>query len=471
MQWHLHQDLVIALRLKREGDTWLAMDEGYIDAARLRRRQDGRPESLEIRSAFLKDYLAARTMGLYINSYCSRVEVFETAEQIAWLGELVRHVEGLMLWEGRTMPIHEGGSQYGSETAMFHMSRTDVDSSEDVPVMSEPTDSNVASRSWVRRDTRRKVFRVCGELWRSDWVDPGETSVRVRKDEEQSKIAFIIDAEGKTELAGQLHDSGRWLWFKPEVIPGLAHRRGGQLSWYTRDTGSVSCSPGSAIHFGVNEPGLVNVYAEDLAALPEWQQRIWAGHNVLPEGGVSSELLAAQVDAEPAETLAPEAFLEQALELLSDVGREKLGIEILREHALTHELLKRSHRFRAVDQMGMYALAKDIARLTADNVDGAALQTIVPPPKGERWRSLKSLEKVVARAIGDESARQGLGALVAVYQIRHADSHLPPSDLNEAFALLKVDQSAPLIHQATQMLVAVVASIGTIVDALKQPTT
>lgn len=36
-EWHLHPDYAITLELKREGDACLAMDEGYIEVARLKR--------------------------------------------------------------------------------------------------------------------------------------------------------------------------------------------------------------------------------------------------------------------------------------------------------------------------------------------------------------------------------------------------------------------------------------------------
>jgi len=71
----------------------------------------------------------------------------------------------------------------------------------------------------------------------------------------------------------------------------------------------VGCSPDYTVHFGINSLGLLNVYAKDIGLLPEWQQRIWAGYNVGPDGKVSKELLASQIDAEPADTQAPEAFL------------------------------------------------------------------------------------------------------------------------------------------------------------------
>jgi hypothetical protein len=90
-EWHLHQDFVIALNLKREGDTWLAMDEGYVEVARLR-RCDGRPVLLEVRAEHLKDYLCARGMALYVSSYRNREETVNDASHISWAENLLRQV-------------------------------------------------------------------------------------------------------------------------------------------------------------------------------------------------------------------------------------------------------------------------------------------------------------------------------------------------------------------------------------------
>lgn len=222
-----------------------------------------------------------------------------------------------------------------------------------------------------------------------------------------------------------LKEEGGWLWFKPDIIMALAHKRGGQISWYTRDTGSVRCSPDYDVHFGINQLGLVNVFAEDVARLPEWQQRIWAGHNTSPEGGISAELLASQVRADPADTQAPEEFLDHGIETINTISREKLGIPLFREHELLPELLEKTHRFRAIDDAGLFALAKDVARLTADNLDTEEMQRIVPPPKNINWGSLKSLENLLASKIDNNKTRQITGALVGAYELRHADAHLP----------------------------------------------
>jgi hypothetical protein len=70
--WHLHQDFVIALDLLREGDDWLAANEGYVKVARLLRKADSAPSRLEVRAEHLRDYLCARRMALYVSTYRDR---------------------------------------------------------------------------------------------------------------------------------------------------------------------------------------------------------------------------------------------------------------------------------------------------------------------------------------------------------------------------------------------------------------
>jgi hypothetical protein len=246
----------------------------------------------------------------------------------------------------------------GEKTAVFHIARTDVDPEEDVPVFGLPTDDNVTSKSWTKEHSGRKLYRVEGELWRTEWIEPASQSPIVRGDELPPSVFFITDAEGKQENRKTLVAGRRWLWFRPEVMPALAHRRGGSLHWYTRDTGSVGCSPDYSVHFGVNTLGLINVYAKDIALLPEWQQKVWSGYNVSPEGKVSEELLASQMKADPANTHAPEEFLAKGLSRLNDLAKAKLGITIIRQHDQIPDLIAHAHRFRATDKEGLFALSR-----------------------------------------------------------------------------------------------------------------
>jgi len=448
--WHLHQDFVIALNLMREGDHWICPNEGYTKVVRLHKHPDGRPFLLEAKAEFLLDYLCARGMGLLVTAYWNREVVVESAEHIEWAENPVHMGGDGERWEGRTREIHEGGMPFGAETAVFHFSRTDVDSRDDVPIFDFPSDDVTESKSWTFKQAKRKLISVQGEYWRDEWISPSKYSARIRGDNIPGSVFFITDAAGTRESMETLKMESRWLWFRVEVINTLNEYRGACLAWHTEDTGSVGCSPDYTVHFGINSIGLINVYAKDIALLPDWQQRVWAGFNVTPEGGVSEELLASQMRAQPATSTAPENLLFQALCLMDEVFLAKRGQPLFREHPYRDQVLSKIHRFRSSDEKGLFALAKDIARLTADSIDIVALQKIVSPPKGEKWGSLKSLEKVLATILTPDRARPVLTPLVGTYQLRLADAHLPGSELNESLKLAGINiSSSPLIQGKT----------------------
>jgi hypothetical protein len=395
-EWHLHQDLAITLRLKREGDIWLAMNEDYCEVARLR-RGNCIPILLEIRAEYLKDYLCARGMALYVSSYRLREEIVNDGTHIDWSEEHVSEGSEQNRWEGRKADIHEGGERFGSKVAALHLGMKDVDYQEDVPRLEE-SDENFVSTYTEGTFRGAKLIRIQGELWRNEWVEPADRSIRVRRDTPPTSISFVVDACGSRLADRELARTNGWLWFKADVITALIDRRGGSLKWYTRDTGGVRASPScSYLHFGVNGLGLINVFAEDISNLPQWIQRIWSGLNISPEGGVCKELLAAQAEGMPAGTRAPESALTGFLELLIATSRGKFGFELFRKHDQWKNLIAHIHRFRSTDETNFFALAKDVSRLTADSIDLSELKKIAIPPKGERWGSLKSLEKVLAR--------------------------------------------------------------------------
>lgn len=466
--WHLHQDLIVTLGLKREGDSWVCPQDGYVEVARLKRGDGDKPVLMEMKSQYLKDYLCARGMGLYLTSFFSRDAIIANGKDVPWDGNSEERTES-GLWQGSVFPIHEGGQPFGEKVAVFHIKRTDVDESDDVPdISSVPTDENTEYETHERTFEGKNLYRVLGELWRNEWIHPGKQSPKVRGDEVDVKVFFTIDEEGGKCSGEELVHSGKWLWFRPDVIMALCNRRGGSLSFYTRDTGAVSPSSENAVDFGVNELGFVNVFAKDIGLLPEWQQQIWAGQNITPEGGVSRELLASQVRAEPVNTQAPEEFLLDGIALVNRTAQDEVGIKLFRNHDIIPELAARVHRFRAVDEASLYALAKDLARLTADSLDTEAMQSIVSPPKKEKWGSLKSLENLLAQKHDRELVRKITAPLVGVYELRHADAHLPSSKIEDAFQLIDIDRSQPLVRQGYHMLYKCVTSIFGIAEALKR---
>jgi hypothetical protein len=155
------------------------------------------------------------------------------------------------------------------------------------------------------------------------------------------------------------------------------------------------------------------------------------------------------------------------LRQLQELSRAKLGIGALREHAYVKELIPRIHRFRAIDRVGLFALAKDVARVTVDDLDIQALQTVVGPPAGEKWGSLKSLEKVLGSRVGADTAKGVVGPLVGIYNLRLADAHLPTADLDEALRLVGVDDAVPPILHGFQLLHSTVGTLYGIREILE----
>ncbi|HHL3492250.1 TPA: hypothetical protein ACQ53F_001072 [Legionella pneumophila] len=466
--WHLNQDIVLSLGIVREKNSWIRPADGYMEVARLRTDDTNEPISLEIKIQYLKDYLCARGMALYMTHYYKRNVICNDASNISWSDNFSSESTEEDRWEGRVNEIHEGGFPFGEKIAVYHIERTDIDEQDDVPDISAiPTDENTHGKSWENAMEGEKLYFIEGELWRKEIILPGKTSPIVRGDMVKQTTSFAIDADGSKVCGDDLINSGKWLWFKPEVIMALCHRRGGDLSFCTAQTGRVSCNYGHSVHFGINELSLINVYAKDIGLLPDWQQQIWAAYNITPEGGVSSELLASQVRAQPANTIAPEEFLLKSIERINFLAQKKLAIKIFRDHEAIPELVTRIHRFRSIDEQSFYALAKDLARLIVDSLDAQAMQTIVSPPKKEKWGTLKYLENLLASQYNRKLIRRVTASLVGIYELRHADAHLPSSTIEDAFNLIDIDKSKPYVHQGFQMLYKVVSSLTNIAKLLE----
>lgn len=437
-EWLVNQDLVIALGLIQEGDKWLRVDEGYIDVIRQRRDADGRTVAIEIRAEHLRDYLNARGLALRIAQYRERFEVVETETEVPWNGDQAGRTVANERLELRTFTIDDSGGAHGGSVGVFNVRRTDVDLSEDVPVFGPENAENTESSNYTFERGGRSLVRVEGALWREEWVEPAAQSERVRGDEPEEQLYYSVGAGGVRVPASKLdsEDVGQYLWFKAEVIESLLSIRGSSLDWFSGHTGSVSCSPDYSVNFGVNSASRINVYAYDVARLPMWQQRVWHGFNISPDGAPSSELLSAQMDCNPASTNAPESALPVLLGAVDTAFERTYGFVLFQRHEHTDRILKSCHRFRALRDHGVLSLAKDIARITADSIDTTKLLTIIPLARGEqKVGGLKALERVLSKHVGREEAYRIMGPFHIVYGLRLGDAHLPSGEIGS-----KLDQ-------------------------------
>lgn len=455
-EWMLDQDLVTGLGLRKEGDIWVCPEDAYIDVARLDRNAKGEPACLRIRTQYLRDFLCATACGLLVSTFQSRDEIAADDPGFGWSGEDVVNDDRNWRWLGITQAIHEGGFPYGETMAVFHSARTSVDPEEDVPTFPQIGEDSFESSSSKKRHTGKKLYRISGEMWRNHWVEPGASSVLLRDYEIDSDVEFLTDASGN-KLAGKaLHDHRGWIWFTPSVVMSMLSRRGGVLSWYTEETGRLGSSSVHAVHFGVNELGLINVLAKDIALMPALHQKMWAAHNVLPDGGISKELYMSQMRAEPASTKAPEELLPSALQHLRRVSDGLLGRCILKSHADEPTLLRQVHRFRGDSQAGLFALAKDLTKLAVEQLDQDALRAFVADNKG--IASIKLLERFIV-SLGF-NGRKLTAPLVGVYELRQGDAHLSASDISESFSLLDLTDDGDYQAMAKSMIDQVACAIG-----------
>jgi len=414
--WHLHQDLVLALHLVREGDNWKCVNEGYADVVKLKRDGDGVPCLVEIKTEFLLDYLCARNMGLYTSAYWERREIIEDASLVNWAQEGDEaEEEDNGRWRGRVFHQH-GGENFVAE----------------------------------------------GGYWRNEWIDPGPSSPRVREDDIPINVPFIVDVYGRNETKETLSGVMGWLHFKPDVVESLLKFRGSGLGWSTRDTGGAGASSEGIVHFGVNALGHITVFAKDVGELPAWQQKIWAAHNVTPEGGVSAELFKLQMQNEVPSTKAPEI-------LFDEVFKDLLKTDLFISHPDHLDILKSIHRFRSLDLESLCGLAKDIARLTADTLNKDFLRKIVGVDEKDQKGSLKLVEKsLVAKGVSKTDAHNIMSPLFVAYDLRLRDAHLPSAEYEDKLRSIGIDISQNYIEQGCNLIETCSSALKFIYDKFVQ---
>lgn len=461
--YHLHHDFIFALNLAYENGCWVRPCENYVEVAREIRDSQGKICGIEAKAEFLSDYLAARNSILRISSFSNQEFVTKISEVPEDFQEVEEHFEGGKL-EFRRLDLDHTGDVAGAGVAVFRVARTDIDPEEDVPELGPETNDNTDGESWSFTRGQAVAARLMADYWRDEIFESSNGSIRVRGDDLPSNVTFVVDASGQRMSADRLdnEDVGKWLWFKPDIVASLAQRRGAELNWYSRYTGGISTPSDPAVHFGINSSGLVTVYAYDVARLPEWERRLWGGHNIAPEGKVCAELLMSQVEVRPADTQPPEKWFPIVLDQVRDAWRQRFGTELFRNHDKYHEILSRCHRFRALNLDGLYALAKDVARVSADLIDEKAVLAASKSPPKENLRSLKALQLTVSELHDPDIVHHIFGPLFATYDLRLQDAHLPKSEIESRFKLLGIDRTEPTIFNGEHLLRHVVTSFDAI---------
>lgn len=450
--WVLNPDLVVALRLIKEGSNWIRPEENFVVVAREVLDKKGEQRLIEIKREFLIDYLAARNLSLRLSYYRQRVENIASLEnsEYANLADHQQQRDG-----GRfELLIRSLDDVFGGSWAMVRAWRTDVDEGDDAPVMGPESDDNTDYESSQGYHSGFDGLRIEGEFWRDEWIEHQGQSRRVRGDTDTNLPQFIVETDGTRMASADLNDEdiGRWLWFRSSIADELLSLRGFSLEWYTAETGGIRSTSGNRIHFGINTSDLITVSACDIARLTAWEQHIWAAHNVVPDGKVSNELLAAQVKAQPASTHAVEDLLFKVMEMLEVGFRQEFKVSLF-SHCLEYPAATQHiSRFASKDQASLLRLAKELVRFFSDRLDVRELRKLSTHSNKEKLGSNKLLQDVLAQKVGADKARKVFGPIVGAYDMRVGDAHPTSSKIGDALKLAGIDDSESFLRQGEQLI-------------------
>ena len=325
-KWIINPDLIVALRLVKEGNSWVRPEEDFVEVIRESFDDQGNHVQIEIKKEFLIDYLAARNLSLRLTYYRQRVENIAEFESSQY-ANLESYQEERDQGQFKLL-IRSLNDVYGGSWVSFRVWRTDIDEEDDVPIMGLETSENTESESSQGIRNGYNGIRIEGEFRCNEWIEHKGISTRVRYDKDPNLPRFIVETDGTRMPSAELNneDIGRWLFFRSSIVNELLKHRGFSLEWYTSETGCIHSTSGYHTHFGINSADLITVYAYDVAKLPSWEQHIWAAHNIAPEGKVSTELLSSQVRVQPASTYAVEDLLFKVMRMLEASFKQKLNV-------------------------------------------------------------------------------------------------------------------------------------------------
>lgn len=383
---------------------------------------------VQVKREYLLDYLSARNMHLIIDRYYERQ--FDTKD--SYFDNNVFDSGNYFSYELRFSPILADGNSPGTSTMVMKAAYKDAKYDSDVPIFTRGENIEVESKE-IKHDGE-SINHYFAEFRKYYILMNDKTSIRVRWDKTKITEKFFVDNTNRKVLSEKLMEKIQYLWFKPDIMKLLQSGSYCSLEWYTKNTGRIGNIENS-VWFGVNGIGLINVFAKDIVELSDYYRSKWAAFNCAPNGGVSSELLMSQIEANPARTIAAEKLLKIAVNEFEVVMNEKLNGKIFKDVSDIDKLAKLINRFQSVSKDDCFTLCKNINRFIIERFDiGLLTSHTTEMPKGTG--SLKRLEKLLNSL--DSTGSVLISPLFVIYDIRIIDSHNIGGDVDANFLRLGV---------------------------------
>jgi hypothetical protein len=120
--WIIDPDLILALKLVKEGNNWVCPKENFVDV--IREEHESRNfRFISIRREWLLDYLSARCLNLRLSTYCQRVENFNAIDSSPF--KKIENIEDTCEEARCSLRVNPINSVFGGKVAVFQMGHTD----------------------------------------------------------------------------------------------------------------------------------------------------------------------------------------------------------------------------------------------------------------------------------------------------------------------------------------------------------
>ena len=441
------QDMIIALRLVRQGDKWIRPEESGIDVIQIERDEKSKIREIRIRTELLRDYLCARNMGLYVEEFRHRQAQTLQAPTISWPkchGFDERFCElGHYIWKGWVFEHSDSDSWTEPHTLKGNLS---------LPAF----------------------YRVEGQLWKQYWISAGVESPRIGGDSHSHE--FVVSPNGAKHEISTLDDDKYghvYLFFDPMIILHLQDTVGVELEWASRDVFRVGFPSHGKFLCGVSTKGNIFAISSDIARLEDWAQNLWHRENIRPEDLADyqshelyqNQMMCKFLHAEES----PEQIFVRLIKELGSVFRERTGVDLWRDIDTGKEAVERVSRFISRNSRGLAELAKYILEALSERMSSPNLKTYIADD--EATKELKSIglfEKALSKLDPSLDASTFVQFIRNINSVRQIDSHLMSSaDIGKHLQKVNLPEGLSSFEQGAQLIEYANEGIGDLVNVLK----
>lgn len=358
------------------------------------------------------DYLSARKMSMLFEVFIERQYKSLTPLQITNFNEKTSNY-CYELFSSQTLP----NGMCPNESAMVIKAvYNDVNPNIDVPVFDR---ENMTVTNEELKTPNGPIINNYFANFRKFFVlENNNYSEIILRDKSKAIFDYYIDNSNKKVITKRLEDKIQFLWFKPDVIKKLLEEKYTSIKWRTANIATIYFG-NDYFDIGLNKEGLVNVFITDVIKLDSYYQRIWHAYNCPPSGGVSNELIDAEMACKTVNTTAPEELLDYAIEEFNNAFFDKYGNYAIKKSESKLQKNK-INRFVSITKSDCFTLCKYLNIYVTERFDLDVLKAQTTTVKKDMG-SLKRLEFLLNQK--DPKTHDIISPLFIIYDMRIVDSH------------------------------------------------